>query len=104
MAKKQIKKLPPELPEATLKAVRQRAVGFAEPHGLEIFDITFGPTDFGLTLSVFIKAADGETPISMTDCELVSRPLSKELDDLMADYPENYLLEVTSVGIDEEEA
>ena len=67
-------------------------------------DVRFGPTDFGLTLSVVIKPeGGGKSAVSVTDCEVVSRPLSKELDDLMEDFPHNYLFEVTSVGISEDE-
>lgn len=105
MSKKPTKKSHPELPEATLQAVRRRAEALAQPHQIEIHDVCFGPTDFGLTLSVIIKAAEGDDrAISVTDCEVVSRPLSKELDELMGDFPDNYMLEVTSVGIEEEEA
>jgi ribosome maturation factor RimP len=103
MAKKQTKKQAPELPAKTLAAVRAHAEKLTKPHGLEVHDIRFGPTDFGLTLSVIIRAGESEQrPLSITDCEVVSRPLSKELDELMADYPADYLFEVTSVGIDEE--
>lgn len=85
--------------------VRGEAEKLARAHGLEVHDVCFGPTDFGLTLSVIIKSGDaGERPLSVSDCEVVSRPLSKQLDDLMADFPDDYLFEVTSVGIDQEEA
>ena len=52
MVKKQKKQINAELPEATLDAVRRSASKLAKPHGLEIHDVRFGPTDFGLTLSV----------------------------------------------------
>jgi ribosome maturation factor RimP len=104
MVKKQKKQIAPELPTATLDAVRQSANKLAKPNGLLVHDVRFGQTDFGLTLSVVIKPAGEEKgAVSVTDCEVVSRPLSKELDDLMADYPHNYLFEVTSVGINEGE-
>jgi ribosome maturation factor RimP len=104
MVKKQKKQINAELPEATLDAVRRSASKLAKPHGLEVHDVRFGPTDFGLTLSVVIKPeGGGKSAVSVTDCEVVSRPLSKELDDLMEDFPHNYLFEVTSVGISEDE-
>jgi len=103
MSKKQTKKIVPELPESKIEAVRVAAEKLAHPHGLAVHDARFGPTDFGLTLSVFIKSEEEDRSISVTDCEVVSRPLSKLLDDILADFDVNYLFEVTSVGIDEEE-
>ena len=104
MAKKQPKKQVAEMPQAKLDAVRSLAEELAKSHDLAVHDVTFGPTDFGLTLTVAIKPTIGnDRPLSVTDCEVVSRPLSKKLDDLLADFDENYLFEVTSVGIGEEE-
>lgn len=105
MTRRHKQKNPAEPTQATLEKVRRWAQSFAEPNDLEVHEVCFGPTDFGLTLSVSIKPSGGDgRAISSTDCEVVSRPLSKELDDLTDDFPENYILEVTSVGIDEEEA
>lgn len=105
MAKKQkIQTEAVELPPRALDAVRRRAAILARPHGLQVHDVRFGPTDFGLTLSVVIEPeSGGKSAVSITDCEVVSRPLSKELDDLLKDFPHNYLFEVTSVGISEDE-
>ena len=107
MAKKkknQTAKPEEELPQATLDAVRRSASEYAKPHGLQVYDVRFGQTDFGLTLSVIITPVDGDDrALSVTDCEVVSRPLSKELDDLMDSFPHNYLFEVTSVGIGDDE-
>ena len=102
MTKKQKNKPRPELPQGVLAKLRKSAEKLAEPHDLEVHDVRFGPTDFGLTLSVIIKPTNNDTrAISVTDCEVVSRPLSKELDELLADFDENYLFEVTSIGIDD---
>lgn len=90
------------MPQATLDAVRKKADKLAKDHGLDVHDVCFGPTDFGLTLSVIIKPGAEKAAVSVTDCEVVSRPLSKELDELMKDFPHNYLFEVTSVGISED--
>lgn len=102
MKKKQVKKESPVLAEQTLSALRTSAEKLVGMHDLVLHDVVFGPTDFGLTLSVVIKANDGR-PVSISDCEVISRPLSKELDSLMADFSDDYLFEVTSVGISEEE-
>lgn len=103
MAKKQVKKHSPELPAQKLQALRKSAENLVKMHDLAVHDVSFGPTDFGLTLSVVIKSID-DRPLSISDCEVVSRPLSKELDVLMEDFSENYLFEVTSIGIKEEES
>lgn len=91
----------PELSGTQIQTVRTAAERLAKAHQLEVHDVTFGPTDFGLTLSVFIKAASGGKPVSVSDCEVISRPLSKELDELLQDFAEGYLFEVTSVGVEE---
>lgn len=99
MKKKKTDKKVKTLPQAVLSGVRDRAEALASPHDLTVHDVTFGPTDLGLTLSVLIRSTQGSA-LNVTDCELVSRPLSKELDELMGDYPEAYMFEVSSVGIE----
>ena len=91
----------PKLAPEVLEQIRARAVVLAEPHGLQVRDVVFGPTDLGLTLSVVVASADGKA-LSVTDCEMVSRPLSKELDDLLDDRTPAYMFEVTSPGVDPE--
>lgn len=81
-----------------LERVQARAHALAEPHGLVVHKVTFGPTDLGLTLSVVVGSADGKS-LSVTDCEIVSRPLSKELDDLIDEATPPYMFEVTSIGV-----
>lgn len=102
MAKKQTKKSAPEMSEAELEKVRQAANKLAAAHQLVVHDVTFGPTDFGLTLSVMIKAGTGAKAVSVSDCETISRPLAKELDEVLDNFGEEYLFEVTSVGIEGE--
>ena len=99
MKKKKNGNKPKVLPEAVMSRVRDRAEALAVPHGLTVHDVTFGRTDLGLTLSVLIRSTQGNA-LNVTDCELVSRPMSKELDELMGDYPDAYMFEVSSVGID----
>jgi ribosome maturation factor RimP len=87
------------LSPVVLEKVRARAIELATPHGLEVREVTFGPTDLGLTLSVIIASAEGKA-LSVTDCELVSRPLSKELDGLLDDNAPHFMFEVSSAGVD----
>ncbi len=87
-------------PSEALKRVEERAIALAGSHGLVIDSVTFGPTDFGLTLTVTVMSAEEGRAVSVTDCELISRPLSKELDMLLADFSERYLFEVASKGIE----
>lgn len=92
---------PPSLSSDVLEKIQARAAELAEPSGLIIREVTFGPTDMGLTLSVVVASADGKA-LSVTDCEMVSRPLSKELDDLIDERTPPYMFEVTSAGVDPE--
>ncbi len=92
---------PPKLSPEVLDKIQARAVELAEPSGLLIREVTFGPTDLGLTLSVVVASADGKA-LSVTDCEIISRPLSKELDDLIDERTPPYMFEVTSAGVDPE--
>lgn len=89
------------LSPVALEKVRARAIDLATPHELEVRQVTFGPTDLGLTLSVVLASTEGRA-LSVTDIELVSRPLSKELDELLDDYEPRYMFEVTSAGVDPE--
>lgn len=101
MKKNKKPQVDPRLSPEALEKVRARAAVLAEPHGLEVREVTFGPTDLGLTLSVIIASVEGKA-LSVTDCETVSRPLSKELDDLLDDKTPPYMFEVASVGIEPE--
>jgi ribosome maturation factor RimP len=101
MKKKKEPQAAQRLSPDVLGKVRARAVALASPHGLEVRDVTFGPTDLGLTLSVLLASAEGKA-LSVTDCEMIARPLSKELDDLLDDRTPPYMFEVASVGVDPE--
>lgn len=92
----------PGLSAAQLEVVREAAERAAAAVHLRVHEVTFGPTDFGPALSVFIKAEPGGKPIGVSDCEAVSRPLAKELDELLEDFAGDYLFEVTSVGVTEQ--
>jgi hypothetical protein len=101
MKKNKKPQIAPKLSPECLEKVRARAAALAEPHGLQVRDVTFGPTDLGLTLSVVVASADGKA-LSVTDCETVARPLGKELDDLLDERTPPYMFEVASVGVDPE--
>ena len=97
--KKKEKPQIPRLSPGALEKVRARATALAEPHGLEVRTVDFGPTDLGLTLSVVLASCHGKA-LSVTDCEVVSRPLSKELDELIDERTPPYMFEVTSAGVE----
>ena len=97
--KKKQKPQAPRLSADVLQRVRDRAEQLATTHGLVVRDVTFGPTDLGLTLSVVLASAD-DNALSIADCEMVSRPLAKELDDLLDDRTPPYMFEVTSAGVE----
>jgi len=66
--------------------------------GLELWDVRFEKEGSTWILRVILDNAEG---ISMTDCEAVSRPLDKLLDE--ADpIEQSYCLEVSSAGIERE--
>lgn len=97
--KKKEKPQIPRLSTDALEKVRARAVALAQPHELEVRSVDFGPTDLGLTLSVVLASSQGKA-LSVTDCEVVSRPLSKELDELLDERTPPYMFEVTSAGVE----
>jgi ribosome maturation factor RimP len=99
MKKNKKPQAPQRLAPGALEKVRERAEALATASGLLVREVTFGPTDLGLTLSVVVASADGKA-LSVTDCEMVSRPLSKELDDLLDDRTPPYMFEVTSAGVE----
>jgi len=76
---------------------------FAEPIaaqlGLEIWDITFDKEGSLYYLRVLIDRPDGY--VDMDDCEEMTRPLSKALDDVDP-IEESYMLEVGSPGLGRE--
>lgn len=81
----------------TEKIVEELATPIAEELGLFIYDVEFKKEGPDYYLRVFIDKEDG--PVSIDDCENVSRPLSDKLDE--ADpIAEGYYLEVSSPGIE----
>lgn len=82
----------------TAAAVYEIAKPIADGLGLKIWDVSFEKEGAMWYLRVFIEKDGG---IDMDDCEAMTRPLSKALDD--ADpIEQNYMLEVGSPGLGRE--
>lgn len=83
----------------TAAAVYEIAKPIADSLGLKIWDVTFDKEGALWYLRVFIDRQDGA--VDMDDCENMTRPLSKALDE--ADpIEQNYMLEVGSPGLGRE--
>ena len=68
----------------------------AEKTGLDIYDVEYKKEGPGFFLRVYIC---GDRPVTLDDCEKISRPLSAALDE--ADITNDpYFLEVSSPGIE----
>ncbi len=84
---------------STAAAVYEIAKPIADGLGLKIWDVTFDKEGSLWYLRVFIDRQDGA--VDMDDCENMTRPLSKALDE--ADpIEQNYMLEVGSPGLGRE--
>jgi ribosome maturation factor RimP len=92
MAKKKIKDIAAEL-----------LTDFLSEKGLELFNVEFVKEGRDRYLRVYIdkpESADGEEAyVDIEECELVSRYLSERLDE-EDPIAENYILEVSSPGLD----
>ncbi|MBR4223257.1 MAG: ribosome maturation factor RimP [Oscillospiraceae bacterium] len=83
----------------TVRTVYELAQPIADSLGLKIWDITYDKEGALRYLRVLIEHEDGA--VDMDDCENMTRPLSKALDD--ADpIEEQYILEVGSPGLGRE--
>lgn len=76
--------------------VESMAALVAEWHGLELVDVEFLKEAGNWYLRVFIDKPGG---ISLDDCQAVSKELGKALDE-RDPIPQNYMLEVSSPGLD----
>lgn len=96
---------------ARVDRLRDAAARVAGSHGLEIFDVQCRREASGWVVRVIIDrpAPGGEAPepvedaVGIEDCQRVSHDLSALLDveeDLTADLPGGYTLEVSSPGLD----
>jgi ribosome maturation factor RimP len=92
MAKKKVKDIVADL-----------LIDFLSENGLELFNVEFVKEGKDRYLRVYIdkpEDADGkESYVDIEDCELVSRYLSERLDE-EDPIAENYILEVSSPGLD----
>jgi ribosome maturation factor RimP len=71
----------------------------AEENGLIVWDVRFEKEGAMWYLCVFLDHM--ERPVNITDCENVTRPLNKLLDDTDP-IPQTYTLEVGSAGLERE--
>ena len=71
----------------------------AEEHGLIVWDVRFEKEGAMWYLRVFLDCMD--RPVNINDCENVTRPLNKLLDELDP-IPQSYTLEVGSAGLERE--
>lgn len=71
----------------------------AEEHGLIVWDVRFEKEGAMWYLRVFLDHM--ERPVNIADCEAVTRPLNKLLDDTDP-IPQTYTLEVGSAGLERE--
>ncbi|MBR5371501.1 MAG: ribosome maturation factor RimP, partial [Oscillospiraceae bacterium] len=71
----------------------------AEEQGLIVWDVRFEKEGALWYLRVFLDHA--ERAVNITDCENVTRPLNKLLDELDP-IPQSYTLEVGSAGLERE--
>ena len=77
--------------------VEKLAEKIAEPLGIMIYDVEFKKEGSDYYLRVYIDRED--EPVSIDDCEAVSRPLSDVLDE-EDPIDQGYYLEVSSPGLE----
>jgi ribosome maturation factor RimP len=90
-------------------ALSQRFSDIVADLGLEVLGMDFGPSDGQITLRVYLdvlaaererrEAAEQSIEVTVEDCEAASREFSAYLD-VEDPIPGNYVLEVSSPGID----
>ncbi len=87
----------PGKPAAKDEAIARLAEDVATSLGLRLYDLVIRRSGPRWKLQVFVEAADH--PVTLDDCEKVSRQLSRELD-VLDPFPQPYDLEVSSPGIE----
>ena len=80
--------------EGTVRAIAERAAADA---GVGLYDLVFRRMGPRWKLQIFLWRPDG--PVSLEDCERVSRQVSRELD-VEDPIPHGYDLEVSSPGLE----
>ena len=89
-----------------LSEIADAAARVASSRGLDVFSVGLRRESIGWVLRVILDREDGEraggrpgAPVSVSDCEQVSRDLSAVLDAEVT-FPHRYTLEVSSPGLD----
>lgn len=78
------------------KIVSELARPIVDENGLDLWDVSFEKEGSDWYLRVFLDCA--KRPITIDDCEAVSRPLSDKLDETDP-ITQSYFLEVSSPGL-----
>lgn len=89
------KKLVSEKVESEVREMAQKAVGSFD--GTELVDVSFYKQYGKLNVEVFLWKKEG---ISLNDCEAVHNVLSSMLDAIEDDFADDYVLNVSSSGLD----
>ena len=77
--------------------VTEIAKPVVEKNGCELWDVKYIKEAGNCYLRVFIDRVDG---VSINHCELISRELDKLLDEYDDLFPESYIFEVSSAGLE----
>ena len=83
--------------EELLTAVKEKSKAIAESMGYEIVEVNFSKEYRKLNLNFFIYKEGG---VDLNDCENFSNALDSLLEELADKFPSDYVLNVSSPGLD----
>lgn len=83
--------------EELLTAVKEKSKAIAESMGYEIVEVNFSKEYRKLNLNFFIYKKGG---VDLNDCENFSNALDSLLEELADKFPNDYVLNVSSPGLD----
>lgn len=83
--------------EELLTAVKEKSKAIAESMGYEIVEVNFSKEYRKLNLNFFIYKKGG---VDLNDCENFSNALNSLLEELADKFPSDYVLNVSSPGLD----
>lgn len=83
--------------EELLTAVKEKSKAIAESMGYEIVEVNFSKEYRKLNLNFFIYKKGG---VDLNDCENFSNALDSLLEELADKFPSDYVLNVSSPGLD----
>lgn len=83
--------------EELLTAVKEKSKAIAESMGYEIVEVNFSKEYRNLNLNFFIYKKGG---VDLNDCENFSNALDSLLEELADKFPSDYVLNVSSPGLD----